>query len=207
MKKVFILFALCLILSSRCVFAIEVNSEMKRIYSGVTKDERVIEALELMRGTDGEFSRKAILGKNLTNLPVVIEFRDLGEIRSSARDYDALGMKSGSQLYIFLNKKHKNASPVALAAILSHEALHQDVYNSKNEETYAWTMEATVWHELKVKNPNAAKDVTPLVTRENTLEGKLINANFTNKNIRDLIESHSAYSDLPHSSPGFEYVE
>ena len=44
--------------------------ELKKEYKGVTKDVRVINALELMKGTLGEFSRNAIIGKNLTGKPI-----------------------------------------------------------------------------------------------------------------------------------------
>lgn len=99
----------------------------------------------MLKGTNGEFSRKAILGNNLTGEPIKVEFKDLGEIGKEYSGFDALGWKKGNKLYIFINQKHKTAPPGALAALLSHEALHQDEYNSLAEETYAWTMEASVW--------------------------------------------------------------
>ena len=36
--------------------------------------------------------------------------------------------------YIYINPKHEAAPPAALAALLAHEALHQDEYNSLSEE-------------------------------------------------------------------------
>ena len=35
--------------------------------------------------------------------------------------------------YPYINPKHRNAPPGALAALLAHEALHQDEYNSLSE--------------------------------------------------------------------------
>ena len=41
-----------------------------------------------------------------------------------------LGCKKCKRLYILVNSRHKYAPRGALAALLSHEALHQDEYNS-----------------------------------------------------------------------------
>lgn len=53
------------------------------MYKDVGKDEIIYVALDMLRGTNGEFSRNAILGKNLSGKPVKIEFRDLGAINLS----------------------------------------------------------------------------------------------------------------------------
>ena len=65
--------------------------ELRKEYKGVTKDVRVINALELMKGTLGEFSRNAIIGKNLTEKPIGIEFTDLSNFGPAYRSFDALG--------------------------------------------------------------------------------------------------------------------
>ena len=122
-------------------------------YKAVGKDFIFYVALDMLRGTNGEFSRKAILGNNLSQKPVKIEFKDLSTISPEYASFDALGWKKGKNLFIFINPRHKDAPPGALAALLSHEALHQDEYNSLAEETYAWTMEASVWCEILENYP------------------------------------------------------
>ena len=117
-------------------------------YKKNTNEQLFHVALDMMKDTSAEFSRKAILGYNLTQRPIKIEFKDLSELNSAYSSYDAVGWKKKNRLYIYINPKHKQAPPAALAALLSHEALHQDEYNSLSEETYAWTMEATVWCEM-----------------------------------------------------------
>lgn len=107
------------------------------MYKDVGKDEVIYVALDMLKGTNGEFSRNAILGNNLSGRPVKIEFKDLGTINQSYANFDALGWKKNKQLYIYINPRHKDAPPGALSALLSHEALHQDEYNSLAEETYA----------------------------------------------------------------------
>ena len=178
--------------------------ELRKEYKGVTKDIRVINALELMKGTLGEFSRNAIIGNNLTEKPIGIEFTDLGNFGQAHKNFDALGWKKNKRLYIYLNQKHKDAPAPALAALLSHEALHQDEFNSLNEETYAWTLEAAVWTQLTEKMPEYNNNMHPLCVRENTLKKLFIKGNYTNKYIKKTVHSNPGYAGLPSRSPGFE---
>lgn len=184
---------------------IEFNSkELYKIYRGITNEDRIIEALELMKNTSGSFSRRAIIGNNLTDREVKIEFKDLSTINPKYANFEALGWKRGSKLYIYVNRKHSDAPAAALAALLSHEALHQDELNSLNEETYAWTMEATVWTQLVEEDPNIAVSNHPLVRRENMLKSLLEKGNYTNKYIKKAVFSNPGYQNLPIRSPGFE---
>lgn len=185
------------------------NAEyVKRItpeYECTGKEYIFYVALDMLKGTNGEFSRKAILGSNLTQRPVRVQFRDLGEINEAYKSFDALGWKKGKQLYIFINPRHKDAPPGALAALLSHEALHQDEYNSIAEETYAWTMEASVWSEILSAFPESADDsIHPLVVREETLRKLFEKGNYSNRYIKKAVQSNAGYKDLPATSPGFE---
>ncbi len=174
------------------------------MYKDVGKDEIIYVALDMLRGTNGEFSRNAILGKNLSGKPVKIEFRDLGAINSEYAEFDALGWKKKNQLYIYINPRHKDAPPGALAALLSHEALHQDEYNSLAEETYAWTMEASVWYEIVKLYPESNDQLHPLVNREYQLKQLFERGNYSNKYIKKSVMSNKGYANLPSTSPGFE---
>ena len=158
----------------------------------------------MLKDTNGEFSRRAILGNNLSQKPVRIMFKDLSTIRPDYADFDALGWKKGGRLYIFINPKHKDAPPGAIAALLSHEALHQDEYNSIAEETYAWTMEASVWCEILEVYPESDETLHPLVNRENTLKKLFEKGNYSNKYIKKTVRSNEGYKGLPATSPGFE---
>ena len=174
-------------------------------YKVVGKDYIFYVALDMLKGTNGDFSRKAILGNNLSQRPVKIEFKDLGTINPEYSSFDALGWKKGKNLYIFINPRHKDAPPGALAALLSHEALHQDEYNSLAEETYAWTMEASVWCEILTAYPESEQDnLHPLVVRENTLKKLFEKGNYSNKYIKKTVHSNKGYQNLPATSPGFE---
>lgn len=174
------------------------------LYKPTGKEEIIYVALDMLRGTNGEFSRNAILGNNLSGKPVKIEFKDLGTINPDYAKFDALGWKKNKQLYIYINPRHKDAPPGALAALLSHEALHQDEYNSIAEETYAWTMEASVWYEVRKLYPESNDELHPLVVRENTLRKLFIRGNYSDKYIRKTVISNEGYKNLPSTSPGFE---
>ncbi len=173
-------------------------------YKNVSNEQLFHVALDMMKDTSGDFSRKAILGYNVTQYPIKIQFKDLSEINESYASFDAVGWKKRGKLYIYINPKHEYAPPGALAALLSHEALHQDEYNSLSEETYAWTMEATVWSEILKKYPDSNDLESPLVTRENVLKQLLEKGNITNKYIKKTVYANPGYKDLPLTSPGFE---
>lgn len=173
-------------------------------YKDVGKDEVFYVALDMLKETEGMFSRNAILGNNLSGKPVRIEFRNLSEINAEYATFDALGWKKGKKLYIYINTKHKNAPAGAIAALLAHEALHQDEYNSLAEETYAWTMEAFVWNDILKLYPESNQEQYPLVVRENTLKRLLEKGNYTNRYIKKAVLSNSGYKNLPSYSPGFD---
>lgn len=184
----------------------DVDAHAKK-YKKVTKDGAVMQALELMdTETLSRPSYRAILGNNLTEKPVKIDFKNLYEINPAYESFEALGWKDEKKgrLYIYINEKHRNAPPEAIAALLTHEAIHQDRLSSLNEETYAWTLEAATWFKLAEKNPVVYKDPSPLVTRLNTLKKLFIKGNYTDKYIRKAVFTNPSYEQLPTRSPGFE---
>ncbi len=208
-KKLSILFAMILF-SIQGAFAIvegskiEVTSDLVKQYRNVTLSFNVIRALEMLKDTTGSYSRNAILGKNLTNRPMKIEFMDLSTINPIYANFDALGWKKNRDLYIYINAKHKDAPPEALSAILAHEAIHQDEYNSLNEETYAWTLEAAVWTQLTEENPELEKISHPLVERENVIKQLFVRGDYTSKYIHKFVITNQGYQNLPERSIGFE---
>ena len=179
-------------------------NRLKEEYKKLSDDQLIYVALDMMKDTTADFSRKALMGNNLSQKPVKIEFKNLSEINEAYASFDAVGWKKKNRLYIYINPKHDNAPPAALAALLAHEALHQDEYNSLSEETYAWTMEATVWDELVKKYPESNNLESSLVARENILKQLLEKGNYTNKYIKKTVYSNDGYKGLPLTSPGFD---
>jgi len=183
---------------------IQVSDEMMKTYKHVTKEINVIKALEIMDRTSGEYSKNAILGKNLTGKPIKVEFTNLSLINPIYANFDALGWKKKKNLTIYINEKHKDAPPEALAALLSHEAIHQDEDNSINEESYAWTLEAAVWTQLAEDDPNLEKISHPLVDRENAIKALFLRGNRTSEYIHKFVITNRGYQNLPERSVGFE---
>ena len=172
-------------------------------YKNVSDEQIFHVALYMLKGTSGDFSRKAILGYNVTQYPVKVMFKDLSEINEAYSTFDAIGWKKKGKLYIYINPKHEYAPPGAIAALLAHEAIHQDEYNSLSEETYAWTMEAVVWTEILKMFPESNNLESALVTRENILKQLLEKGNHTNKYIKKTVYANEGYKNLPLTSPGF----
>ena len=184
----------------------EYMESIKPVYKSVSKELVVMAALDMLIGTNGEFSRNAILGNNLSQKPIKVEFKNLSEINPEYANFDALGWKKGRSLYIYINAKHKDTPPGALAALLAHEALHQDEYNSLAEETYAWTMEAAVWCDILDLYPESDENLSALVRRENNLKKMYEKGNYSSKYIRKEILANPGYKKLPQTSPGFENI-
>lgn len=175
-------------------------------YRNISNEENICVALDMLIGTKGDYSRQVILGNNETNKPIKIIFKDLSTISLAYGNVDALGMKKGSQIYIYINEKNRNAPVIALAGLLAHEALHQDAYNSLSEETYAWTTEAIVWGELAQKYPQYKDSLNPLASRERTLNLLYEKGGETSKYISKIIHSNAGYQNLPETSPGFSIL-
>ena len=208
MKKIFY-FLMLIVLNSSISFAITENlntlsDDVVKKYEKVSKNENIIRAVEKLKGTTGNYSRDAILGKNLTNRPIKIEFTNLATINPIYTNFDALGWKKKKDLYIYINEKHTDAPVEALSALLAHEAIHQDEYNSLNEETYAWTLEAAVWTQLTDENPELEKISHPLIERENVIKQLFVRGNYTSEYIHRFVITNKGYQNLPERSYGFE---
>lgn len=203
-KSTLLILGLALTFQSANAIVEPISAETVKQYKQCTKDIRLIQAAETLKGTVGDYSRRAILGDNLTGKPIKLEFRDLSTLNPNYANFDALGWKQRGRLNIFINSKHQNAPKEALAAVLAHEAIHQDELNSLNEETYCWTLEAAVWTQLSDDNPEIENISHQLVDRENTIKKMFVKGNYTNKYIRKSVLSNAGYQGLPSRSPGFE---
>lgn len=160
-----------------------------------TRDEGIMQAFHLMKGGRGEASLQRIVSK-----PMRVIFKDMRTLHKSLKNYDALSwISSHGEQVIFINDKHRNAPPEALAAMIAHEALHDDEFNSLTEEVASWRHEAEVWIELKARNPQLAQSDHPLVVRLNTIE-----SHYKNNTLDGFVRGLAGYQGLPETSPGFD---
>jgi len=169
-------------------------------YTDVTSDLKIIKALELLKNTrvDNGYVYNSIMGSNIYNKPIKIKFKDLAVFANGKYEqFDALGWSKNEQLYIFINNKHKNSPPCAIAALISGRSVNQDIEDSKAEELYSLLLETKIWTELTNDNKINTNPNDSLIQREKKLhqlykEDQL--KNFVIKN----------YSSLPDTSPGFQ---
>lgn len=171
------------------------------------KNKKLVQALDSLVDTDGEWARRAISGKNDIDLPIKVVFGNLSSLVPGSNIDFAIGWKDrNNKLTIFINKSLKGAPYQALGALLAHESIHQDRKNSIAEETYGWTLEAETWIQLKEKYPELktlSPGENPLVDRLNMLELLFRKANYTSRLIEREIRSSARYKSLPETSPGF----
>lgn len=138
----------------------------------------------------------------ITDTPMRIVFKDMKKLGKGLANYDALSWISDKGDHIiYVNEKHRHAPIQAIAAVLSHEAMHNDPYNSLNEEVAGWTEEAHVWQAFKKLYPEL--DAIPpgaysLVDRENRLDAEEEAGSLDN-----FVRSNPGYRNLPDRSPGF----
>ena len=52
-------------------------------YKDISNEQIFHVALDMLKDTSGEFSRKALLGYNVTQMPVKVMFKDLSEINEA----------------------------------------------------------------------------------------------------------------------------
>ncbi len=173
-------------------------------YSSITNSAKIVSALKQLENTEFKDTLDAIGGNNLTQKPVVIKFMKLSYISVDYRNCNAVVVfDNQGRMYILIDSKLKKAPAEAIAALLTHEIIHQDNITSIEEETRGWTNEAICWMAMKKKNPKLAYVDSPLVSKLNKLEKMYKDANNTDSLIKQAVEQNTVYSKLAMNSPGY----
>ena len=166
-------------------------------YESITSDYKIQKALMVLDAHGEGATVRTLVRKNIQ-----IKFTDLAMMSPAYMRYNALAAKdSRNNQYIFIDNKHKSAPVEALAALLAHEATHQNVVYgaSIDEETQAHCNEAKFWIKVTASNPALKNNPHPLVVRENTLAER-----FGDKGrdaIQTMVASNSSYANLPQRVP------
>lgn len=162
-----------------------------------SREQSVVTAMKLLGESSGSQSLDVIMNKQ-----VKIMFKDMKALDKRLKDYDAISyLGFNGQLVIYINNKHATAPVEALAAIIAHEAMHNDAHNSVSEEVAGWTREAQVWQDMKKVNPDLnqiPEGKFSLVDRLNRIE-----AEFKIGNLDSFVRTRPGYKGLPATSPGF----
>jgi hypothetical protein len=169
-----------------------------KAWINLTSNDRLAKALMMMaespEGAESLGFLQAKRGKVL--------FKNLAELSPQYRDFDALAWldKHGNWM-LFINETHQNAPIPALSALISHEAMHSDAQNSKQEEAQAWMREARTWLFFTKKYPELTEkslESYPLVYRLNEI------ARYLEQNdLYRFVVGHPSYAKLPETSPMF----
>ncbi|MGE3330484.1 MAG: hypothetical protein AB7J37_06035 [Candidatus Melainabacteria bacterium] len=165
----------------------------------VTRETPLVQACQyLAKSPEGRHSLDLLISHH-----VHVVFKDLEKWDKRLRGYDALSyLTNRGALIIYINSRHREAPPEALAALIAHESLHNDAHNSVQEEVDGWTREAEVWMGLKRLEPvlgTIPPATHPLVDRLNTLESKLKQGQLT-----AFVKIQPGYRGLPAFSPGHD---
>lgn len=166
-------------------------------YYRCTREPVLVDAMRLLRNTRAVSTVDMLLEQQ-----VRILFKDMRVFGPAYAGHDALSFitDDGRQV-IYINIRHQQAPAAALAALISHEAMHADRDNSLAEEVAAWQQEAETWQELLQQFPKLSEIKTgtiALVDRENAI---LVLQ--TQNRLEQEISSNIAYRGLPQRSPGF----
>ncbi len=179
------------------LFLASLNSVANAAYDSISQDYKIQKAIQILEVNNEQATIDVLVRKNIK-----VQFTDLGMMSPSYIRYNALAAKDNrGNIYIFIDNKHKDAPAEAIAALLTHEAVHQDDQSSINEETVAWTNEARFWTKVTAQNENLKTIPSALVTRLNTLSEKYQQTG--TESIRQLVASNSSYAALPVSSVGY----
>lgn len=164
----------------------------------ITRDQPILEALYYLQSSSAASTVDVLLTQQGR-----VFFKDMRQMGKHLRHFDALSWRSDAgEWVIFIHQKHRIAPPQALAALISHEAMHSDIDNSLCEEVAGWHQEARLWIEMQQNYPVSsvvlADKQQQLVHR---LE-RLRQAELSNE-LEQLVRSNKGYTGLPETSPGF----
>lgn len=158
----------------------------------LTTDPHLLAALQAMAQGPAASSLK-----RLQRRPTTVAFRAMREFGQQYAEYDALAwMSRKGEVTVYVNEKHRSAPPQALAALLAHEALHDDTFNSVQEEIAGWQQEAASWSHYRRQYPALAQQQHPLIKRLN----RLADAQRTGQ-LEALVRGNAGYRNLPESAP------
>lgn len=181
LKRVLVLIACLFVLSSSCVFAMNVK--------GFSDDCKIRQALEML----DDIGASEIF-ENLQENSVKIMFYDLSQINFTYCNHFAMNTTDNwGNRYILINSKFKNAPTEQIACLIAHESCHKGKVATLAEETTATRTEAKYWTVLKKRNIAYAN--TELTERLNNLVNLERVSTVNHDYIQDKISNNSFYKE------------
>lgn len=162
-------------------------------YSVVSKNPKIVDALQRLESIHKGDVLSILYGNNCTGRPIRVMFRELEMYGMGNCEAVTLRTKSGG-VVIYINKKHQDAPSEAIACLIAHESQHAPLSGTMQEEVRAWIQEVTTWNAFLRQNQDLAYMKSPLTKRLNYL-GRLYNAD-GQKQIEAVIAKQPIYAGL-----------
>jgi hypothetical protein len=153
-------------------------------------------ALLLLRGTAGDAALEAVTGGAFTGVR-------FGAGHACCPNTSAWVEASGARGPIVVADWASHEDPRALAAVLAHEALHEDAAVNGKEEAIASALEAVVYGQLVLESPDIARAGTRLTRANNTRLLERLNSRDQTGKLRLLVST--GYT-LPRSHAGYGFM-
>ncbi len=166
-------------------------------YFRCTREPVLIQALAILAETDNKSVVEDLFARDTKIL-----FKDMREFGKAYMNHDALSViVNDGRHVIYINSKHASAPPPALAALIRHEAMHNDTENSVHEEVVAWSEEARTWQDMLERYPH----LKSIPLKSNALVDRLtaVSVLVQQNKLTWQIRNNVAYKGLPEHSPGF----
>ena len=144
-----------------------------------------------------------IKGKNPTNQEFLVEYKDLKTLYKKYENLYGVTWEKNKKRFIFIDKKYRTSSPEALACLIAALSIHQDNYNSINEEAYSAMLQAALWANFTHNNPSLRLEQSHLVKTLNYYEAIYKDNDYNINNFIEVIKRDPKYKNLPKTSPGF----
>ena len=188
MKK--LLLVVCLIFS---FFIVEIQEALALDYSIISKNAKIVAALEKLDSINRRDVIAILYGRNATKKPIRVMFRDLAMY--GYEDAEAITAPTKNNgLVIYISSEHRGASPECIACLIAHESQHHTFTNTRAEELRAWISETQAWNEFTKRNRELLVSNEPLAKRENIIAK--IRAKGGVAGVQKLIAANPVYADL-----------
>lgn len=174
-------------------FITELQQALALDYSVISKNEKIVTALQKLDSINRRDVIAILYGRNATKKPIRVLFRDLAMYGYDDAEAITAPTKNNG-LVIYISSQHRGASPECIACLIAHEAQHHTFTNTRAEELRAWISETQAWNEFTKRDKTLLTLNEPLAKRENVIAK--IRAKGGVAGVQKLIATNPAYAGL-----------
>lgn len=133
------------------------------------KGTDINKSIELLNTIEsGKLFYEAIKGNNKFNTPIIVKYTNLSNFNAGYDPSKIYGVSYiiNKKMYIYIDNKHRNEPPEAIATIIAGLSIHNDSKQSKIESLYEICLQTILYEEFLEKNPKL-KDVDTFAIQKN----------------------------------------